>query len=127
MKRVVALVVLLTLMLAATASAELNGAIYVVPGATTAIAFTFSVSGENFVATILTFGAGGNGRYFLAVGNTDGASGSGQILSPQGFGTPVLPNGVFTFQVDGSTGTFTTTGLGAFLSQTSGNLARAFP
>jgi hypothetical protein len=39
----------------------------------------------------------------------------------------VLPGGVFTFQVDGTSGTFTTTGLGAFLSQTSGNLARAFP
>jgi hypothetical protein len=131
MKRAVAFTLLAASLLAAPASAELNGALYAVPGATIPIGFMFSVSGQDFVAAILTFGGGGNGRFFLATGTTDGASGSGVVLSPQGFGIPVIPSSSFQFQLDqdGNTGTFTitTTGLSSFLSQSSGTLTRVVP
>jgi len=129
MKTAAALVLLLTLTFAAIASAELNGSLYAVAGANPPIAFMFSVSDQTFVTAILTFGAGGNGRFFLATGTTDGVTGSGFILSPQNFGLPVVPNSSFQFELtgDGSTGTFATVGLAAFLSETSGTIVRVVP
>jgi len=137
MKATAVLVMLLALALAPTVSAEpLHGSIYQVQGAPAPIFFIFSVSDQTFVAGILTFGQGGNGRWFAATGTTtDGVSGTGQIISPSGFALPLLPGGSFQFQLDeaGAAGSFTTTGLGPFVSPaiatslTAGNVVRIFP
>jgi hypothetical protein len=109
---------------------SLNGSIYEAQDASPPVFFMFSVSDQTFVAAILTFGPGGNGRWFAATGTTDGVSGAGQVISPSGFGLPLLPGGTLQFQLDqpdAATGTFTTTGLGGFLSPTSGAFVRLFP
>jgi hypothetical protein len=124
------LLFVLALTPAAVLAESLNGSIYVAQGASVPVIFTFSVSGETFVAIILTFGAGGNGRWFAAVGTTDGVSGTGQLLFPTGFALTQPPGGSMQFQLDqpgAPTGSFTTTGLEGFLSLTSGPFVRVFP
>lgn len=124
-------ILLLALALAPTVSAEpLNGSIYQAQGASVPVFFMFTVSGQTFVAAILTFGAGGNGRWFAAIGTTDGVSGAGQIVSPSGFALTLPPGASMQFHLDGPgapTGSFTTAGLQSFLSLTSGSLVRIFP
>ena len=109
---------------------SLNGTIYMAEGASVPVFFNLSVTGQTFVATILTFGAGGNGRWFAASGTTNGTTGTGQVLSPSNFALAQPPGASFQFQLDqpsGPTGSFTTQGLGAFLSVTSGRMIRVFP
>ena len=123
---------LLVVALAPTpASAQSNGSIYAAQGATVPVFFNFSVSGQTFVATILTFGPSGNhGQWFAALGNTNGVSGAGQLLFPAGLALTQPPASSFSFQLDqpnGSTGSFTTSGLQGFLSITSGRMVRVFP
>src|SRR5713101_26248 len=115
---------------ATTCAQSLNGSIYQAQDAPVPIYFMFSVSDQSFVAAILTFGNGGNGRWFGAIGTTDGASGTGQVLSPSGFALTQPPGASLNFQLDqldGPTGSFTTTGLEGFLSLTSGRFVRVFP
>ena len=125
--------ILLTLALAlspAVASAQSNGSIYAAQGASVPVFFNFSVSGQTFVATILTFGNGGNGRWFAAFGGTNGTVGNGQLLLPSSFALNQPPGGSLQFQLDqpnGPAGSFTTTGLQEFLSITSGRMVRIFP
>ena len=113
------------------ASAQSNGSIYAVQGATVPVFFNFSVSGQTFVATILTFGPSGNhGQWFAAFGNTNGVSGTGPLLFPSGLSLTQPPASSFSFQLDqpnGSAGSFTTSGLQGFLSVTSGRMVRIFP
>ena len=129
---VVAVFLTLLLILAlgpAAVSAQGNGSLYAAQGASVPIFFNFSVSGPTFIATILTFGAGGNGRWFAAFGTTDGVIGTGQLVFPSSF-TLNLPPGSLHFQLDqpgGTAGSFTTTGLQGFLSITSGRMVRMFP
>jgi hypothetical protein len=114
----------------AGALAQPNGSIYVAQGAPVPVFFNFSVSGATFVATILTFGTGGNGRWFAALGTTDEVSGTGQIIVPSGFALMQPPGGSIQFQLDqpgGSAGSFTIKGLEAFLSLSSGRFVRVFP
>jgi hypothetical protein len=114
----------------AAVSAQGNGSIYMVQGASVPIFFNFSVTGQTFLATILTFGSGGNGRWFAATGSTDGVSGTGQLLFPSGFALTLPPAGSLHFDLDqpgGTTGSFTTNGLSSFLSLTSGRMVRLFP
>jgi hypothetical protein len=114
----------------ATVSAELNGTIYMAQGAPVPVFFNFSVAGSTFVATILTFGNGGNGRWFAAFGTTNGVTGTGQLLFPSGFTLTQPPGGSLQFtldQLDAPGGSFTTQGLAGFLSVTSGRLVRVFP
>jgi hypothetical protein len=122
---------LVVLVVPATVFAQSNGSIYAVQvGAAVPIFFNFSVSGSTFVATILTFGNGGNGRWFAAFGTTDGVNGAGQILSPSGFALTQPANSTLTFQLDqpnGPAGSFTTHGLEGFLSVRSGGFVRIFP
>ena len=132
MKAVAAVMLLLVVLaLAPVASAEsLNGSIYQAQGAPVPVIFMFTVSAQTFVVAILTFGAGGNGRWFAAFGTTDGVSGTGQVISPSGFALTLPPGAGMQFQLDqpgAATGSFTTTGLGNFLSLTSGPLVRLFP
>jgi hypothetical protein len=128
-----AAVVCLTLLLILApgeVSAQGNGSIYMVQDASVPIFLNFSVSGQTFVATILTFGAGGNGRWFAASGTTDGVSGTGQLVFPSGFTLNLPQGGSLQFQLDqagAAAGTFTTTGLAAYLSLTSGRMVRLFP
>ena len=114
----------------AAVSAQGNGSLYAAQGASVPILFNFSVSGQTFIATILTFGAGGNGRWFAAAGTTDGVSGTGQLVFPSSFSFSLPPGGSLHFQLDqpgGPAGSFTTTGLQGFLSNTSGRMVRLFP
>lgn len=109
---------------------SLNGSFYMAQGASVPLFFNISVSGQTFVATILTFGSGGNGRWFAAFGTTNGTTGTGQVLNPSNFALTQPPGGSFQFQLDqpgGPTGSFTTQGLGPFLSITSGRMVRIFP
>jgi len=109
---------------------SLDGSIYAAQGAPVPVFFNFSVSGQTFVATILTFGNGGNGRWFAAFGTTDGTSGTAQILNPSAFNLTQPAGASLQFQLDqpdGPAGSFTTTGLAAFLSVTSGRFVRVFP
>jgi hypothetical protein len=110
--------------------AQLNGSLYAVQGAPVPEFFNFSVSGQTWVATILTFGTGGNGRWFAAFGTTDGVSGTGQVIIPAVF-TLMQPGGAsMQFQLDqpgGPAGSFTIKGLEAFLSLSSGRFVRVFP
>jgi hypothetical protein len=124
------LVLALAVVPAPAVAQSLSGAIYQAQGASVPIYFMFSVSGQTFVVAILTYGAGGNGRWFAASGATDGVSGTGQIVSPSGFVLTQPPGSTLHFQLDqpgAATGSFTTTGLGGFLSLTSGRLVRVFP
>jgi hypothetical protein len=124
------LLVVLALTPAAVLAESLNGSIYVAQGAPVPVFYTFSVSGQTFVAMILTFGNGGNGRWFAAVGTTDGVSGAGQIIFPAGFALTQPPGGSMQFQLDepgAPAGSFTTRGLEGFLSLTSGRFVRVFP
>lgn len=110
--------------------AQSNGSIYEAQGAPVPVFFNFSVSGQTFIATILTFGAGGNGRWFAALGTTDGVSGTGQIIVPTAFALTQPQGGSIQFQLDqpgGPAGSFTITGLEAFLSLSSGRFVRVFP
>ena len=124
------LLFVLALAPAAVSAEDLNGSIYLAQDASVPVAFAFSVSGETFFATILTFGAGGNGRWFGAIGTTDGVSGTGQVIVPTGFAFTQPPDGSMQFQLDefgAPTGSFTITGLEGFLSVTSGRFERVFP
>jgi hypothetical protein len=110
--------------------AQGNGSIWAAQGASVPVFFNFSVSGQTFVVTILTFGNGGNGRWFGAFGTTNGVNGSGQLLNPSGFQLAQPPGGSFSFQLDqlnGPAGSFATNGLQGFLSITSGRMVRIFP
>lgn len=133
MKRAIVTSVCLSLVLALTPAAvraQSNGSIYVVQGASIPIFFNFSVSGQTFVATILTYGGGGNGRWFASFGTTDGTSGTGQIILPAGFSLQQPAEATIQFQLDqanGPAGSFTSEGLDAFLSNTSGRIVRVFP
>ena len=114
----------------AISAQSLNGSIYQAQSAPVPVYFMFSVSGQTFIAAILTFGNGGNGRWFGAIGTTDGASGTGQLIFPSGAALTQPPGGSLHFQLDqpgAPTGTFTTTGLDGFLSLTSGHFVRVFP
>lgn len=130
MKAVAAVLFCVLLLAPLPADAELNGSIYVVQGGEVPILLMFAVSGETFVASILTYGGGGNGRWFAAAGTTDGTSGTGQVLFPQGFSIAAPQGATLQFQLSqpgGAAGTFATTGLNAFLSPTAGNIVRLFP
>ena len=115
-----------------SASAQLpGGALYIAPGAQVPELFTLTISGQTFVATILTFGpSGNNGRWFAAVGSTDGVTGTGQLILPANK-TFTQPAGTsFQFRLDqpgGVTGTFTIIGLEGVLSLSSGTWVRVFP
>jgi hypothetical protein len=127
-----ALFLLFVSLLPASALAQqtLDGSIYMVQGTPVDTFFNFSVSGQTFVATILTFGNGGNGRWFAAFGTTDGASGTAQILMPAGFTISQPAGATLSFQLDqpdAPTGSFATKGLEAFLPLTSGRMVRIFP
>jgi drug/metabolite transporter superfamily protein YnfA len=115
----------------AVVSAQSNGSIWAAQGGSVPVFFNFSVSGQTFVATILTFGPSGNhGQWFAAFGNTNGVSGTGQLLLPSGLTLTQPPASSFSFQLDqpnGVAGSFTTTGLQSFLSITSGRMVRIFP
>lgn len=125
-----ALVAMLTLAPTTVLAESLNGSLYVAQGASVPVAFAFSVSGETFIAIILTFGMEGNGRWFAAVGTTDGVSGTGQIIFPTGFAITEPPGSSMQFQLDqpdAPAGIFAITGLEDFLSITSGRFVRIFP
>ena len=114
-KAVVTFMILLFLWLFAppAVSAQSNGSIWAVQGAPVPVFFNFSVSGQTFVATILTFGSGGNGRWFAAFGTTDGVSGTGQVLMPSGFALLQPAGASMQFQVDqpsAAAGSFTIKG-----------------
>ena len=114
----------------AGARAQSNGSIYAVQGAPVPEFFNFSVSGQTWVAMILTFGGGGNGRWFAAFGTTDGVSGTGQVLLPSAFALMQPAGASMQFQLDqpgAPTGSFTIKGLEAFLSLSSGRFVRIFP
>jgi len=124
------LLFVLALTPAAASAQSLNGTIYEAQGASVPVFFNFSVSGQSFIATILTFGNGGNGRWFAAFGITDGVSGTGQVIVPTGFALTQLPGGSMQFQLDQAgapAGSFTITGLAGLLSLTSGRFVRVFP
>lgn len=119
-----------TLAPAAVRAQSLNGSIYQVQGAAVPLFFMLSVSGQTFVAAILTFGAGGNGRWFAATGTSDGVSGTGQLIFPTRFALTQPAGTSMHFQLDqpgAPTGSFTTVGLESFLSLTSGRFVRVFP
>ena len=110
--------------------AQGNGSIYAAQGAAVPVFFNFSVTGQTFVVTILTFGNGGNGRWFAAFGTTNGVNGSGQLLNPSGFQLAQPPGGSLSFQLDqpnSAGGSFASSGLQGFLSITSGRMVRVFP
>ena len=111
--------------------AQGNGSIWAAQGASVPTFFNFSVSGQTFVVTILTFGPSGNhGQWFAAFGTTNGVNGSGQLLNPAGGTLTQPPGGNFSFQLDGPNspgGSFATNGLQGFLSITSGRMVRIFP
>jgi hypothetical protein len=115
----------------ATAHAQASGSLYMVTGAPVPEFFNFSVAGQTFVVTILTFGpSGSHGEWFAAFGNTNGSSGTGQLLIPSGLMLAQPPGGSFSFQLDqpnGPAGSFATTGLQGSLSVTSGRMVRIFP
>jgi len=126
------LVLALALAPATTCAQSLNGSIYQAhtQSVQVPIYFIFSVSGQSFIAGILTFGSGGNGRWFGAMGTTNGTSGTGQVLAPSGFALTQPMGASLHFQLDqpgGPTGSFATTGLESFLSITSGAFTRVFP
>jgi hypothetical protein len=131
MKRMLTLASLLVLLAFApvvVAAQSLNGTIYAAQGAQEF--FNFSVSGQTFVATILTFGAGGNGRWFAAFGTTDGTNGTGQVIIPVAFGLAQPAGASLQFQLDqpgAAAGSFTIKGLEAFLSLSAGRFVRIFP
>ena len=129
-----AAVVCLLLLLAlgpAEVSAQGNGSIYTAQGASVPIFFNFSVSGQTFIATILTFGPSGHhGQWFAAFGTTNGVNGSGQLLNPSDLQLAQPPGGSFSFQLDQPNsvgGSFMSSGLQGFLSITSGRMVRVFP
>ena len=129
---VAAFVILLSILALdpAPVGAQGNGSIWSVQGASIPVFFNFSVTGQTFVATILTFGNGGNGRWFAAFGSTNGVNGSGQLLNPSSFQLAQPPGGSFTFQLDQANstgGSFATNGLQSFLPITSGRMVRIFP
>ena len=129
-KIVLMLLFVLALPPAAVSAQSLNGSIYVAQGGSVPILFNFSVSGQTFVATILTFGQGGNGRWFAAFGTTDGVSGTGQVIVPSGFAFMQPANASIQFQLDqpgAAAGSFTIKGLEAFLSLSSARFVRVFP
>lgn len=110
--------------------AQSNGTIYAAQEAPVPLFFNFSVSGQTFIATVLTFGNGGNGRWFVALGTTDGVGGTGQIIVPAGFALTQPPGGSIQFQLDqpgALAGSFTIKGLEDFLSLSSGRFVRVFP
>ena len=114
----------------ATGLAQGNGTIYAVQGAPVPEFFNFSVSGQTWVAMILTFGAGGNGRWFAAFGTTNGVSGTGQVIVPSGFALTQPAGASMQFQLDQAgapAGSFTIKGLETFLSLSSGRFVRVFP
>ncbi len=128
----IALMLLFVLALtpAAVAAQSLNGSIYAAQGASVPVLFNFSVSGQTFIVTILTFGAGGNGRWFAAFGTTDEVSGTGQVITPSGFAFVQPAGASMQFQLDqpgANAGSFTIKGLEAFLSLSSGRFVRVFP
>jgi len=131
--RVATFVILLVILALcpAVVSAQSNGSIWAAQGGSVPVFFNFSVSGQTFVATILTFGPSGNhGEWFAAFGNTNGVSGTGRLLLPSGLALTQPPASSFSFQLDqpnGVAGSFTSTGLEAFLSITSGRMVRVFP
>ena len=129
-KIVLILLFVLALTPAAVSAQSLNGSIYTAQAAPVPVLFNFSVSGQTFVVTILTFGAGGNGRWFAAFGTTDEVSGTGQVITPSGFAFVQPPGASIQFQLDqpgAAAGSFTIKGLEAFLSLSSGRFARVFP
>ncbi len=128
---VVSLLLALTFISSSASAQSPGGALYVAPGAPVPELFTLTISGQTFVATILTFGpSGNNGRWFAAVGSMDGLRGTGQLILPANK-TFTQPAGTsFQFQLDqpgGATGTFTIIGLEGVLSQSSGSWVRVFP
>jgi hypothetical protein len=109
---------------------SLSGSIYAAQGASVPVFFNFSVSGQTFVATILTFGTGGNGRWFAAFGTTDGVSGTAQVIVPTSFALMQPAGASMQFQLDqpgAPAGSYTIKGLEAFLSLSSGRFVRVFP
>jgi hypothetical protein len=130
---VVVITFLITLtFVSSPASAQFpDGALYLAQGAQVPEFFMLTISGQTFVATILTFGpSGNNGRWFAAFGSTDGVRGTGQLIIPSSmmFTQPVGTS--FQFQLDqsgGATGTFTIIGLESVLSLSSGGWVRVFP
>ena len=132
MKRLCVIVLLcaLALMPVVASAQSLNGSIYVAQGGSVPEIFMFTVSGQTFVMSLLTFGNGGNGRWFAAFGTTDGVSGVGQVINPRGFTFLEPPGASVMFQLDGpgaAAGSFTIKGLEAFLSLSSGRFVRVFP
>jgi hypothetical protein len=131
MKKIVLMLLLVLALTPAVVSAQsLNGSIYAAQGAPVPVLFNFSVSGQTFVVTILTFGMGGNGRWFAAFGTTDDVSGTGQVLAPAGFAFMQPAGASIQFQLDqpgAPAGSFTVKGLEAFLSLSSGRFVRLFP
>jgi hypothetical protein len=130
MRATLPILLLILVFTPAVVSAQSNGSIYAVQGASVPVFFNFSVTGGSFVATILTFGNGGNGRWFAAFGTTNGTAGSGALLFPSGFALSQSPGTSLQFQLDqpnGPAGSFTTNGLQSFLSITSGRMVRIFP
>ena len=111
--------------------AQGNGSIWAAQGGTVPVFFNFSVAGQTFVATILTFGPSGNhGQWFASFGTTDGVSGTGQLLIPSGLALAQPQGGSLQFQLDqpnSAGGSFASSGLQGFLSITSGRMVRVFP
>jgi hypothetical protein len=132
-KAVAAFVVsfLILALVPAAVSAQGNGSIYQVQGGSVPIFFNFSVSGQTFVATILTFGpSGNNGRWFAVIGSTNGTSGTGELVFPSGLALTIPPGSSFHFDLDqpgAAGGSFTSSGLSGFLAVTSGRMVRLFP
>ena len=130
---VAAFVILLSILALdpAPVGAQGNGSIWSVQGASIPVFFNFSVTGQTFVATILTFGPSGlHGQWFAAFGTTNGVNGSGQLLNPSDLQLAQPPGGSFSFQLDQPNsvgGSFMSSGLQGFLSITSGRMVRVFP
>jgi hypothetical protein len=99
-KIVLMLLFVLALPPAAVSAQTLNGSIYAAQGAPVPILFNFSVTGQTFVVTFLTFGARGNGRWFAAFGTTDEVSGTGQVIMPSGFAFMQPPGASRQFLLD---------------------------
>ena len=131
MKKIVLMLLFVLALTPAAVSAQSNGSIYAAQGAPVPVLFNFSVSGETFVVTLLTFGSGGNGRWFAAFGTMDEASsGTGQVIMPSGFAFMQPAGASIQFQLDqpgANAGSFTIKGLEAFLSLSSGRFVRVFP
>jgi hypothetical protein len=130
MKKIVLMLLFVLALTPAAVSAQSNGSIYAAQGAPVPVLFNFSVSGQTFIATILTFGMGGNGRWFAAFGTTDEVSGTGQVIVPSGLAFMQPAGASIQFQLDqpgAPAGSFTIKGLEPFLSISSGRFVRVFP